>query len=166
MLPGCRSSRASCMSGPRGIRYSWSRWELRAQIEEVERSVPASLQQLLDRQIGHLGATQQRLLEVASVAGMTFSSATLATGVDEQLERMEEACKDIVRHSHLIEGQAWASGRMGRWLRTIVLRMPSTRRYCMNAWPRDAGCNSTGRWHSAWRRFRGSGRERLRRSQP
>ncbi len=48
--------------------------------------VPESLQQLIAQQIERLSPETQRLLEVASVAGVEFSAAAVAAGVETEVD--------------------------------------------------------------------------------
>src|SRR5262249_53810223 len=77
-------------------------WRLTRPLEDVHLGVPEGLRQLIEAQINRLAAEAQRALEVASVAGATFSAAIMAAGVDLALETAEELCNDLARRSRLI----------------------------------------------------------------
>jgi predicted ATPase len=47
---------------------------------------------MIAQQFSRLDAEEQRLLEVASVAGVEFSAAALAAGADADLAEVEERC--------------------------------------------------------------------------
>src|SRR5207247_11285211 len=57
------------------------RWELHAVLEEVEVSVPESLRQMIERRMGQLEEDERRVLAAGSVAGMEFSAASVAAGL-------------------------------------------------------------------------------------
>jgi predicted ATPase len=85
------------------------RWEMRTtDLETVP--VPENLRQMIEQQLEGLGAADQRLLAAASVAGMTFSSATLAAALDDEVEAVEERCAALARRQQFIRAagvDAW-----------------------------------------------------------
>jgi predicted ATPase len=52
---------------------------------------------MIEKQIERLDRTEQRLLEVASVAGAEFSSVAIAAGLEQDLLEIEEHCEDLER---------------------------------------------------------------------
>src|SRR5213594_1360249 len=58
-------------------------WELVVEIEKVEVGVPDSIKQMIEKQIDHLDANQQRTLEAASAAGAEFSTLAVVAGLGE-----------------------------------------------------------------------------------
>src|SRR5437867_6822 len=73
------------------------RWELRAVLEEVEVSVPESLRQMIERRIGQLEEDERRVLAAGSVAGMEFSAASVAAGLQRAPAEVEECCDELAR---------------------------------------------------------------------
>ena len=67
-------------------------WELVVEIENVEVGVPDSIKQMIEKQIDHLDANEQRTLEAASVAGAEFSTLSVAAGLGEDRASVEERC--------------------------------------------------------------------------
>jgi DNA-binding winged helix-turn-helix (wHTH) protein/tetratricopeptide (TPR) repeat protein len=61
-------------------------------IERSDRIVPANITETISRQFGQLDAEEQKILEVASVAGAEFSAAAVAAGTDSQLTVVEQRC--------------------------------------------------------------------------
>jgi predicted ATPase/DNA-binding winged helix-turn-helix (wHTH) protein len=94
-------------------------WTLRAGLDTLAAGVPENLRQLLDRQLDRLSAEEQRVLEVGSVAGVEFSAAAVAAGLNSELLPIDERCAAIARRSHLLqqrEEQAWPDGTVaGRY---------------------------------------------------
>ena len=79
-----------------------------AQTEHVMKlaeSVPDTLRQLIERQVEQLSKAEQRLLEVASVAGVEFASVEVAAGLHTAVEEVETICE---RFAHA-----------GQWLRMV-----------------------------------------------
>src|SRR2546425_167401 len=73
------------------------RWELRAVLEEVEVSVPESLRQMIERRIGQLEEDERRVLAAGSVAGMEFSAASVAAGLQRAPAEVGESCDELAR---------------------------------------------------------------------
>ena len=68
------------------------RWVLPRGLAAVETNVPETLQGLLQEQIEGLGPEEQRVLEVASVEGVHFTSAAVAVGVIGEQQVVEAVC--------------------------------------------------------------------------
>jgi DNA-binding winged helix-turn-helix (wHTH) protein/tetratricopeptide (TPR) repeat protein len=92
---------------------------LRVESSTLTELVPETLQQLLTRQIEALHPEAQRLLGVASVAGMTFTAAEVAGVVGLPLEEVEVVYDTLVAQEHFLvaEGIArWPDGTVtGRY---------------------------------------------------
>ena len=52
----------------------------------LDETVPEDLQHLITKQLETLDAEDQQMLEVASVSGVTFSTAEVAAGCKQELE--------------------------------------------------------------------------------
>jgi len=94
-------------------------WQLRVSVEEIDLSVPENLRQMIEAQIERLSAEEQRMLEVASVAGVTFSAASVAAAAHMDEIDVEDACEKLCRR-HLIlrsaGSQRFAAGPVSpRW---------------------------------------------------
>ena len=59
--------------------------------------VPASLRVIVERQIAALSVDEQKILHVASVAGVEFSTTEVAAGVGHAQERVETICRSLTR---------------------------------------------------------------------
>jgi len=79
------------------------RWELVVEIEKVEVGVPNSIKQMIEKQIDHLDAEQQRTLEAASVAGAEFSSLAVVAGLGEDRAAVEARCDELARNHQFIQ---------------------------------------------------------------
>jgi DNA-binding winged helix-turn-helix (wHTH) protein/tetratricopeptide (TPR) repeat protein len=64
--------------------------------------VPDTVQQLIEQQLARLNAEERRLLEAASVAGMEFSAAALAAGIEATTEDVEERCASLVQQGRFL----------------------------------------------------------------
>ena len=87
-------------------------WQLTGELEAVAVGVPEGLRPLLDQQLTRVSPEAQRVLEAASVVGVTFSAAAVAAALTTGLEQVEELC-DALAQQHLIRpaGMAiWPDG--------------------------------------------------------
>src|SRR5262249_1279386 len=78
-------------------------WELVQEIERVEVDVPDSIKRMIEKQVDHLGAEQQRTLETASVAGAEFPALAVAAGLGEDQAAVEARCDQLVRQRQFIQ---------------------------------------------------------------
>jgi len=114
-------------------------WQLVAGIEKVDVVVPDSIKQMIEKQVDHLDAIGQRTLEVASVAGVEFSTRALAAGSGEDRAAVEARCHELARQRQFIQDcgvQALPNGesvsRYGfihaLYQNVLYERIPSSRR--------------------------------------
>ena len=68
------------------------RWMVQGGVEKVALEAPESLLQLVEMQLARLSPEDQRVLESGSVAGMQFSAAAVAAGLEEKVDTVEERC--------------------------------------------------------------------------
>ncbi|MGH8005786.1 MAG: ATP-binding protein [Candidatus Binatia bacterium] len=80
-------------------------WRLQMGVEEVGRGVPANVRQLIEKHLERLSEEHQRVLAVASVAGVTFSTAALAAGLEAPIEQVEEWCEELVKRGQFLQTQ-------------------------------------------------------------
>jgi predicted ATPase len=85
----------------------------------AEVGVPASLQQLIELQLGQLDAEEQQVLEVASVVGAEFAEASVAAGLSLPLDAIAARCEGLAQRGQFIEDRglaAWPDGTVsGRY---------------------------------------------------
>ncbi|MGH8651731.1 MAG: ATP-binding protein [Gammaproteobacteria bacterium] len=70
--------------------------------------LPESLRQLIDHQLDRLRPEERRVLEAASVAGMEFSTAMVATALETDV-LMVECCSEALASRHLFLGSTKGS---------------------------------------------------------
>ncbi|HJY79831.1 MAG TPA: AAA family ATPase [Candidatus Binatia bacterium] len=88
-------------------------WELKTAVEEVAVRVPESIRQLIEKQIERLSSGEQRVLEVASVAGAEFSAAVVAAGLEGEVGEVEARCARLVRRDQFLRTsgmEEWPDG--------------------------------------------------------
>jgi predicted ATPase len=82
-------------------------------LEKVRARIPESLRQMIEKQVVRLSPEEQRVLEAASVAGMEFSAAAVATGIEEPMEEVEKRCEEMARREQFLrekEIEEWPDG--------------------------------------------------------
>ncbi|MGH7520566.1 MAG: ATP-binding protein, partial [Gemmatimonadales bacterium] len=77
-------------------------WRLRRPAGEITLHVPDSLRQMIGAQIERLRATEQRVLEVAAIAGMTFTPAIRAATAFLDPVSFDECCEALARRNHIV----------------------------------------------------------------
>ena len=94
------------------LREQDGRWTVQGDIEALALEVPESLRQLLEQQIARLPPEVQRVLEVASVAGVEFVAAAVAAGLEVEADPVEEHCEALVEQQllHLVGVTTWPNG--------------------------------------------------------
>jgi DNA-binding winged helix-turn-helix (wHTH) protein/predicted ATPase len=80
-------------------------WRLQTTVDEVGRGLPESLRQLIEKHVERLSEEQQRLLEVASVIGATFSAAAVAAGTETPVGQVEEWCEVLVKRGQFLQAR-------------------------------------------------------------
>jgi predicted ATPase len=77
-------------------------WQIKTLVEGIHLDAPESLRQMIELQIEKLSADEQRVLEVASVTGASFTAKAniLETAGDQ--EKFENVCEDLSRRQHML----------------------------------------------------------------
>jgi DNA-binding winged helix-turn-helix (wHTH) protein/tetratricopeptide (TPR) repeat protein len=78
-------------------------WTLRVALEDVNPSVPETLDQLIEAQFQQLSAVEQRILRSASVAGERFSVWAIATAAELDPGSIEDACEGLAERLQFIK---------------------------------------------------------------
>ena len=94
-------------------------WAVQGGVEKVALEVPESLQQVVEQQLRQLSAEDLGMLESGSVTGMQFSAATVAAGLEERVDTVEERCSSLVRRGQFLQSsgiEEWPDGTVvGRY---------------------------------------------------
>ena len=88
-------------------------WELRDGWHTVAVEVPEGIRPMIDKQIDRLNPQEQRLLEVAGVAGVEFSAAVVAAALNEDVVHAEECCEGLSRRHLFLQAAGvseWPDG--------------------------------------------------------
>ena len=76
-------------------------WHLQQTLDAVDLGVPEGVRPLLEQQLERLPTEVQQVLEVASVAGVTFAAAAVAAGLEAPAAQMETRCEALTRYQVL-----------------------------------------------------------------
>jgi predicted ATPase len=82
-------------------------WVVHGDLATLVATVPEDLQHLITKQIEALSAEDQQLLEVASVSGLTFTTAEVAAGCVQELGTIETRCEQLAQRGQLITEEGW-----------------------------------------------------------
>jgi DNA-binding winged helix-turn-helix (wHTH) protein/tetratricopeptide (TPR) repeat protein len=95
------------------IREREGSWELSTSLEDMASRRPDSIRRLIDTQIDRLGAVEQRIIEVAGVAGMTFTAGVVAHALDADVDSVDSACESLASERRLLQyvgAETWPDG--------------------------------------------------------
>lgn len=88
-------------------------WALSGDVTAVERELPESLRQMIERHGARLSPEEQRVLEAAAVAGMEFSAAAVAAGLGTAEDGVEARCTALAARQHFLASRGqieWPDG--------------------------------------------------------
>ncbi|HEX2780470.1 MAG TPA: AAA family ATPase [Gemmatimonadaceae bacterium] len=77
-------------------------WRLRRPASEISLEVPDSLREMIAAQVERLDEAEQRVLEVAAIAGMSFAPAICAPLADMNADAFDECCDALARRAHIL----------------------------------------------------------------
>ncbi len=95
------------------LRERDGRWELATSVQDVAARRPDSIRRLIDTQIDRLAAAEQKIIEVAAVAGMTFTAGVVAYALDADADGVDSACESLAnerRLLHYVGSETWPDG--------------------------------------------------------
>ncbi len=88
-------------------------WRLQKDVESMIADTPASIQRLIEGQLGALTPEDREVLEIASVAGAEFSAAALGGAQPVEVEQLDTRCSALARQEQFIRAQGvmtWPDG--------------------------------------------------------
>jgi predicted ATPase len=95
------------------LSHQQGQWILRTGWETIAGEIPATLRELVTQRQARLSPTEQRLLEVASVAGLEFSAASVAAGLTADVVETETRCEELTRRGEFLQAcgvDTWPDG--------------------------------------------------------
>jgi DNA-binding winged helix-turn-helix (wHTH) protein/tetratricopeptide (TPR) repeat protein len=79
------------------------RWDLDAKLEDLELTIPQTIQQIIERQIEMCTPQERRLLQAASVEGPEFSIAGIAAALGDKADRIEMRCRKLAQRNQFLQ---------------------------------------------------------------
>jgi predicted ATPase len=70
-------------------------WQIKGPLESIHLEAPESLRQMIELQIEKLSANEQRVPELASVTGISFTAKANALDTSVDQENFENTCEDL-----------------------------------------------------------------------
>ena len=95
------------------LQWAPTGWTLAGGLDTVTEGVPPSMRSLLERQMAQLPHTAQELLVAASVAGVEFTVAAVAAGVQHTEDDVEAQCDALAHQQHVVQAHGtvvWPDG--------------------------------------------------------
>jgi DNA-binding winged helix-turn-helix (wHTH) protein/tetratricopeptide (TPR) repeat protein len=80
-----------------------SRWTLNTALTDAAQTIPATIQQIIERQIEHCTPHEQQLLKAASVKGEEFSSAEAAAVLGEKIDGMDAIFQSLSKRNQFLQ---------------------------------------------------------------
>jgi DNA-binding winged helix-turn-helix (wHTH) protein/tetratricopeptide (TPR) repeat protein len=90
------------LSGQGFIQRTERAWELRCPLSSLDLEIPESLRQVIETQVQALSPDDQRVLEVASIAGVIFTPVVTAATGNLDSENFEGRCETLARRRQLL----------------------------------------------------------------
>jgi DNA-binding winged helix-turn-helix (wHTH) protein len=81
------------------------RWALGVPLEQIEFEVPEDLRHMIEAQLDRLSAQEQSALELASIAGASFSASMISAAADIDSRSLEDLYEELSRRHHIVK---WA----------------------------------------------------------
>jgi hypothetical protein len=102
------------------VREEAGQWTIQEdKVKEAGECIPDTVRQLIEHQVERLSEAEQRLLEVASVAGAHFAAAEVAAGLGTDSESVEARCEWLARTRQFLRAEGiaeWPDGTLsGRY---------------------------------------------------
>jgi predicted ATPase/DNA-binding winged helix-turn-helix (wHTH) protein len=81
-------------------------WQLHVPLAQIDLAVPDDLRRMIEAQIERLSPEEQRLLELASIAGASFSATVINLATDVDPQTFEDLCEDLSRRHQIVRWSA------------------------------------------------------------
>jgi predicted ATPase/DNA-binding winged helix-turn-helix (wHTH) protein len=80
-------------------------WQLQAPLEQIVFEVPDDLRHMIEAQLERLSEEEQSALELASIAGASFSASVISSASDIDSSSLENLYEELSRRHHIVK---WA----------------------------------------------------------
>ena len=81
-------------------------WSFCVDCSQVEKGIPSSIKELIEKQVERLSQEERAVLETASATGMDFSTVAVAAGLGKPTEWVDRQCEELARR-HQFLSPAW-----------------------------------------------------------
>ena len=78
-------------------------WELRVSLEQIEFEVPDNLRHMIEAELERLSAQERSALELASIAGASFSAGIIGAAADLDSRSLEDLYERLSRRHHIVK---------------------------------------------------------------
>jgi predicted ATPase len=95
------------------IRSVVAGWQLEVSVADVASRRADTVRQLIDIQIDRLSATEQRILEVASLVGAQFAAGSVAHALELPADEIDSVCEGLANERRLLQyagTETWPDG--------------------------------------------------------
>jgi predicted ATPase/DNA-binding winged helix-turn-helix (wHTH) protein len=93
------------MAKRRLLTHENGRWQLRVPLEQIELEVPDDLRHMIEAQLERLSASERNALELASIAGASFSVNVMSAAADIDSRSLEDLYEELSRRHQIVR---WA----------------------------------------------------------
>jgi DNA-binding winged helix-turn-helix (wHTH) protein/tetratricopeptide (TPR) repeat protein len=85
------------------------RWELQIPLAQIEFEVPDDLRHMIEAQLERVSGQEQNALELASIAGASFSASLLSGAAETEARDLEDLYEELSRRHHIVKWVATQS---------------------------------------------------------
>jgi DNA-binding winged helix-turn-helix (wHTH) protein/tetratricopeptide (TPR) repeat protein len=79
------------------------RWQLQVPLEQIDFEVPDDLRRMIEAQLERLSAQEQSALELATIAGASFSASLVDSAADVDPSSLEDLYEELSRRHHIVK---------------------------------------------------------------
>jgi DNA-binding winged helix-turn-helix (wHTH) protein/tetratricopeptide (TPR) repeat protein len=91
------------------LTHADGRWQLQIGLEQIDCEVPDDLRHMIEAQLQRLSAQEQRALELASIAGVSFCPTLLTVAAETDARSLEDLYEDLSRRQSVVNWTDTAS---------------------------------------------------------
>src|SRR5258705_13969306 len=77
-------------------------WHLQVPLAQIDLAVPDDLRRMIEAQLDRLSPEEQRVLELASIVGASFSAIVTGSAADVDPQTFEDLCEGLSRQHHIV----------------------------------------------------------------
>ena len=95
------------------IRERDGRWELSTSVDDIAARRPESIRGLIDARIDRLSEVERRIIEVAGIAGLSFTAGVVAHALEADPDGVDSACESLAGERRLLQylgTEIWPDG--------------------------------------------------------